>query len=228
MELTREGLVLAAFLVIPGFIYFSISRNFRTPDPNRPSDARVLLESLTVNLVLLTLEASILAAVAVFVGDVRDEIELILGKGLDAYIDENAITFFYLVVVVGAVNLIVMAGAGWFDWTESAIQMAQQRRGLAPWSVWYQMLRLGPEPGRKRTKPIGVRIRLKSGGLYHGALAAFSLRESEAGRDVALWEVSFSESGKSDALKAVSSEYRTGVVIPAQEIKGVELIYPQV
>ncbi|MCH7592226.1 MAG: hypothetical protein IH989_05560, partial [Planctomycetes bacterium] len=206
MELTREGLVLAAFLMIPGFIYFSVSRNFRTPDPDRPSDARVLLESLTVNLVLLTLEVSTLALVAVFADGVRDEIELVFQDGLDAYIDENAITFFYVVVAVGAANLIVMFVAGWFDWTEAAIQKAQQRRGLAPWSVWYQMLRLGPEPQRKRTTPIGVRVHLKSGGLYHGALAAFSLRQSEAGRDVALWEVSFSESGKPEDLKAVSSK----------------------
>ncbi|MCH7999974.1 MAG: hypothetical protein IIA91_10900, partial [Chloroflexi bacterium] len=170
MNFTREGLLLAAFLILPGLIYYFVSRNMRTTYRETPSDARVVLDSFSATLLLVALEVSFLAIITVFVDDVRNDVKLVFRDGLDAYVRDNTLTFFYGVVVLGVANVIVMGLAGWFDLIESAIVWALNRHKEAPWNVWYQMLRIGPQGGRK--KPLKVRVRLKNGGIYQGTLAA--------------------------------------------------------
>jgi hypothetical protein len=56
MNFTREGLLLAAFLLLPGFVYYFISRNTRTTYREPPSDARIVLDSFSITLLLVGLE----------------------------------------------------------------------------------------------------------------------------------------------------------------------------
>jgi hypothetical protein len=225
LNLTSEGLLLAAFLLLPGFVYYFVSRSTKTTYREPPSDARVALDSLSVTLVLVGVEVAILTLLTLFVDDVRRDVKSILRDGLNTYIDDKPLTFLYVLVSAGIANVIFMAVAGWFDCIESAIVSVQRGRREAPWNVWYQILRVGPDPGQKRKEPLKVRIRLKDGGLYDGVLAAYPLTFSE-GRDIALWDVSFSASENPGELRPVSADRPTGLIVLTEQIKGIEVIYP--
>ena len=225
MNLTTEGLLLAAFLLLPGFVYYFVSRNTKTTYREPPSDARIALDSFAVTLVLVGAEIALLAVLTLIVGGVRSDVKAILKDGVGSYIDDKPLTFFYIVVVVGFANVIVMGVSGGFDWIESAIVWILRRQKQAPWNVWYHVIREGPEPDRKRSGPLKVRVRLKDGGLYVGTLAAYPLSPAES-RDLALWEISFSESGNPRKLQPVSRRNRTAVILPVDQAKGIEFIYP--
>lgn len=224
MDFTSEGLFLAAFLLLPGFVYYFVSRNTKTTYREPPGDARVVLDSFAVTLVLVAAEATLLALLTLFIDSVNRDVKSILKDGLGDYIDDKPLTSFYIIVAIGVTNVIAMAVLGWFDWIESLIVWTLRHREQAPWSVWYQIIHEGPDPRSKPGEPLGVRVRLKDGSLYGGSLAGYPMNRSES-RDIALWQISFSESGDPEELRPVSTTNMTALIVPIEQVKGVEFIY---
>jgi hypothetical protein len=232
MDLTGEGLVLAVFVLVPGFVHYSVSRSFQPPQARKPGDLELVLYSLALTLLLVGAEALAFLAVVSLAAPVREDVEFLLRNGINDYIDRNALALLYTLSSVGLINILTMAAAGWFEVPERLVRTAQQQRGLSEWSTWYRVLWVGPGNSGERRRtgrlPLGVRVRLKKGGLYHGALAAFSLSGSLGDRDLALWEAHYSATGEPADLTKINSDGKSAVIIAASEIESIEVFYPDV
>jgi hypothetical protein len=230
MDLTREGLVLAIFVLVPGFVHYSLSRSFQSPQTRKPSDLELVLHSVALTLLLVAAEAVVLSLVIAGVAPVRQDVEFLLKNGINDYVERNPLALPYALGSVGLINILVMGAAGWFDVPEGLVHRAQRRRGLSEWNTWYQVLMIGPddsgEGGQMADLPVDVRVRLKKGGLYHGALARFSLSGSAAERDLAIWEAHYSSTGQPSDLKPVNPEGKCAVIISACQIESIEVFYP--
>ncbi len=165
-----------------------------------------------------------------FAGPVRRDVEFLLRNGIDDYVQRNALTLPYALGSVGFANIVAMTAAGWFQLPQRLVRRAQRQQGLSEWNTWYRVLWVGPDGSgeRRRTAglPVGVRVRLKGGGLYHGALAAFSLRGEEGQRDLAIWEPSYSATASPARLRPVNPDGRCAVIVPATQIESIEVFYP--
>jgi hypothetical protein len=232
MDLTREGLILAIFVLVPGCVHYSVSRSFQPPQRRKPGDLELVLDSLALTLLLVAAEAVVLLVVLSFAGPVREDVEFILKNGVNDYIERNPLALPYAFGSLGLINILIMTAAGWFELPDKLVRKAQQRRGLSGWSTWYRVLWMGPQDhGQERRAarlPLGVRVRLKRGGLYHGALAAFSLSGSLGDRDLALWEAHYSATGQPADLTKINSDGKSAVIIAASEIESIEVFYPDV
>jgi hypothetical protein len=230
MDLTQQGLFVAAFVLVPGFVYYWVSRSFQPPQAAKPSEVEVLLRSLALTLFLVGVEAVALSVVLAFAGPVRQDVEFLLRNGLNDYVDRNALALPYALASVGLTNILVMAAAGWFELPERLVRRAQHQRGLSAWNTWYQILWIGPQDSGEgqgtAPLPVGVRVRLKKGGLYHGWLAAFSLSGTPGERDLAIWEAYYSATGQPADLEPVNAQGKSAVIISASEIKSIEVFYP--
>lgn len=230
MDLTREGLILAVFVLVPGFVHYSVSRSFQPPQTRKPGDLELVLHSVALTLLLIGTEALALLGVLSFAAPVREDVEFLLKNGINDYIDRNPLALPYALGSVGLINILIMATAGWFDVPEGLVHRAQHRRGLSEWSTWYRVLMIGPDDsgeGRQMADiPVDVRVRLKKGGLYYGALAWFSLGGSAAERDLAIWEASYSATGHPEDLKPVNAEGKCAAIISACQIESIEVFYP--
>jgi hypothetical protein len=232
MGLTQEGLVVAAFVLVPGFVYYSVSRSFQPPQATRPSEVEVLLRSLALTLLLVGAEAVVLLAVLAFAPPVREDVEFLLRNGVNDYVDRNALALPYTLASLGLINIVVMMTAGWFELPERLVRRAQHQRGLSAWNAWYLILRNGPADSGERRRaarlPLGVRVRLKKGGLYHGVLAVFSLSRNPGDRDLALWNVYYSPTGQPADLTEINPDGKSAVIVAASEIESIEVFYPNV
>jgi len=230
MDLTREGLILAIFVLVPGFVHYSISRSFQPPPTKEPSDLQLVLHSVALTLLLVAAEALVLSLVVALVAPVREDVEFLLKNGINDYINRNPLALPYALGSAGLVNILVMGAAGWFDVPEGLVHGAQHRHGLSEWNGWYQVLMIGPDDsgeGRQMADlPVDVRVRLKKGGLYHGALAGFSLGGGAAERDLAIWEACYSATGQPSDLKPVNPQGKCAVIISACQIESIEVFYP--
>jgi len=230
MDLTREGLILGIFVVVPGFVHYSVSRSFQPPQTKKPGDLELVLESLALTLLLIGTEALALLAVISFVAPVREDVEFLLKNGINDYIHRNPLALPYALGSIGLINILIMAASGWFEVPERLVRRAQHRRGLSEWSTWYRVLRMGPGDSGERRRmlglSVGLRVRLKKGGLYRGAFAGFSLGGSAAERDLALWEAHYSSTGHPEDLKPVNAEGKCAVIISACQIESIEVFYP--
>lgn len=232
MDLTREGLILAIFVLVPGFVHYSVSRSLQPPKMGKPSDLELVLHSVALTLLLVGAEAVALSLVVALVAPVQEDVEFLLKNGINDYINRNPLALPYALGSVGLTNILVMAAAGWFDVPDGLVRRAQHRRGLSEWSTWYRVLRIGPDDSGERRRvlglPVGVRVRLKKGGLYHGALAWFSLGGKAGERDLSIWEALYSATGQPADLEPVNAEGKSAVIISATEIKSIEVFYPDV
>lgn len=230
MDLTREGLILAIFVLVPGFVHHSVSRSFQSPETEKPSDLELVLHSVALTLLLIGTEALALSTVLSFAAPVREDVEFLLKNGINDYIDRNPLALPYALGSVGLINILIMAAAGWFEVPDRLVRRAQHRRGLWEEGTWYQVLRVGPDDSdegrRMRRLPVGVRVRLKKDGLYHGALAGFSLGGKAGERDLAIWEAHYSATGEPDDLTKVNPKGKSAVIIAASEIESIEVFYP--
>ena len=229
MDLTREGLCLAAFVLLPGFAFYSVSRSFQPPEARKPGELEMLLHSLAVTSLLLGVEAVVLLLLIPLVEPVRHDVEFLLKNGIDDYVQRNALALPYTLGSIGFANMVVMTAAGWFQVPQKIVRRAQLRQGLSEWNTWYRVLWIGPDDSGDRRRmaglPLGVRVRLKEGGVYHGALAAFSLCGNDGERDLAIWDACYSPTEPAD-LKAVNPEGQSAVIIPAAQIESIEVFYP--
>jgi hypothetical protein len=233
MNATLQGAFVLAYFVAPGFLHYYTTRAFGVSSDADPSDAQLTIRSLCFTVILLVGEVGLLIGVALFWPDLRAELRSMVQNGPVAYSHKRPfLTLAGGTAALGA-NLLIAGVMGYFRIPDKWIETRLGRVGLTEGSVWRTVLNgRGASPKGSRVFK-SARIRMRTGAVYAGFVAAYDLRAAKDGtRDISIWKAHYAPPGDPnkhlEPAKMVPLAQNGGgnaVILNSSEIASIEVFY---
>lgn len=229
MELTVQGLLVTALVLVPGFANRYVRRRISTGEEEQESSQMELtLASLASAILLLALEALALFVLSRVWATLRDEMGLLIGDGLEAYADRRPNALAAGIFGAALTNTVLMAVLGALDVPDRILKPRLRGLGISGASLWYTLIierRRDLQSARKQEIVAHLRVRLKDGTVYTGICAGMSLRPDKFGnRDLALWEARrYPKDGECEKLPDRGEG--NAVILSSDQISAVEICH---
>ena len=243
MDATVQGIFLAAYFVAPGFLHYYVTRAFGLGSDADPSDAQLLIRSLSFTLILVAAEAGAVVLAAIFWEPLKEQLQNLVSLGFSDYAAQRPFLLIGCGTAVLGTNLTVAAVAGFHRVPDAWIEKRLRRIGFTESSVWPSII--GGHGQREwdntggPVRPSGrtlraARVRLKSGAIYTGFVGSYTVRAGKDGtRDIALWDVLYAPPPLPDQphpepppfAPLPPSNGGNAVIINSSEIGSVEVYY---